>query len=100
MQSLRLAHLVAALTSLALPTAAFATAVPPGGLGPSSAAAQLPLLAGRGGGASSSAEAAERARRQTGGKVLSVSKSGGGYEVKVLTPKGEIRVVHIPGGGG
>ncbi len=60
----------------------------------------LSLLAGRGGGASSAAEAAEAARRQTGGKVLSVSQTSGGYEVKVLTPSGEVRMVFIPGSGG
>jgi len=60
----------------------------------------LPLLAGRGGGASSAAEAAEEARRQTGGKVLSVRETSGGYQVKVLTPSGEVRMVFIPGSGG
>ncbi|MBV5275817.1 MAG: hypothetical protein JZU52_19995 [Lamprocystis purpurea] len=59
----------------------------------------LPLLVGRGGGASSAAEAAEAARRQTGGKVLSVRETSGGYEVKVLTPSGEVRMVFISGSG-
>jgi len=59
----------------------------------------LPLLAGRGG-AASAAEAAEAARRQTGGKVLSVRQTSGGYEVKVLTQSGEVRMVFIPGSGG
>jgi hypothetical protein len=57
------------------------------------------LLVGRGGGASSAAEAAEAARRQTGGKVLSVRETSGGYQVKVLTPSGEVRMVFIPGSG-
>ncbi|WP_295388482.1 hypothetical protein [uncultured Thiodictyon sp.] len=51
-------------------------------------------------GAASAAEAAEAARRQTGGRVLSVERSGGGYQVKVLTPAGEVRVVFIPAAGG
>jgi hypothetical protein len=58
------------------------------------------ILAGRGGGAASPSEAADEARRRTGGQVLSVRKSGGGYEVKVLTPSGEVRMVYIPASGG
>ena len=57
------------------------------------------ILAGRGGGAASPAEAAAEAQRQTGGKVLAVRQTGGGYEVKVLTPSGEVRQVFIPGSG-
>ena len=57
-------------------------------------------LAGRGGGASSPGEAADQARRQTGGgQVLSVRRTNGGYEVKVLTPGGEVRMVFVPGSG-
>jgi hypothetical protein len=52
----------------------------------------------RGGGMSSS-QAAEIAQRQTGGRVLSVKESSGGYRVKVLTPSGEVRDVFVPGGG-
>ena len=100
MQSIHLPLRVIALTSLALPISGLAAGSSPGGLGRSAVPEQPVLLAGRGGGASTSAEAAEQARRQTGGKVLSVSRSRGGYQVKVLTPKGEIRVVHIPGSGG
>lgn len=100
MQSIHHALRVIAFTSLVLPVSGLATGWAPNGLGPSALAEQMVLLAGRGGGASTSAEAAEQARRRTGGKVLSVSKSRGGYQVKVLTPKGEIRVVHIPGSGG
>ena len=58
----------------------------------------LTVLAGSGG-ASSPSEAADEARRRTGGQVLSVRKSGGGYEVKVLTPSGEVRMVFIPASG-
>lgn len=58
------------------------------------------ILAGGGGGAASPSEAADEARRRTGGQVLSVRKSGGGYEVKVLTPSGEVRMVFIPASGG
>ena len=43
------------------------------------------------------AQAGEMARRQTGGRVLAVSPRDGGYRVKVLTPKGEVRYVFIPG---
>ncbi len=50
-------------------------------------------------GAASASEAAEQARRQTGGQVLSVRQSGRGYEVKILTPSGEVRMVFIPGSG-
>jgi hypothetical protein len=57
------------------------------------------LLAGQGGGAASAAQAAEQARRQTGGRVLSVQEKGGGYEVKVLTPSGEVRSVFVPSSG-
>lgn len=35
--------------------------------------------------------ASERARRDTGGRVLGVSPSDEGYRVKILTPKGEVR---------
>jgi hypothetical protein len=56
-------------------------------------------VAGQGGGAASAAQAAEQARRQTGGRVLSVQEKGGGYEVKVLTPSGEVRSVFIPASG-
>ncbi len=57
-----------------------------------------PLLAS-GGGAASPGEAAEQARRQTGGRVLSVVRAGGGYQVKILTPTGEVRLVFIPARG-
>lgn len=57
-----------------------------------------PLVAS-GGGAASPSEAAEQARRQTGGRVLSVERAGGGYQVKVLTPRGEVRLVFIPARG-
>jgi hypothetical protein len=69
-------------------------------IGSRTAPIALPLLAGRGGGASSPSEAADEARRRTGGQVLSVRKSRGGYEVKVLTPSGEVRMVFIPASGG
>ncbi|MCU0835966.1 MAG: hypothetical protein MUC77_16280 [Chromatiaceae bacterium] len=53
----------------------------------------------RGGGGMSSSQAAQTAQRQTGGRVLSVKESSGGYRVKVLTPSGEVRDVFVPGGG-
>jgi hypothetical protein len=43
------------------------------------------------------AQAAAEARRQTGGRVLSVKPNGGGYRVKVLTGSGEVRVIKISG---
>jgi hypothetical protein len=43
------------------------------------------------------AEAAQSARRQTGGRVLDVRESAEGFRVKVLTPDGEIRSILIPG---
>lgn len=42
-------------------------------------------------------QAAETVRRQTGGRILGVQESGGGYRVKVLTPSGEVRSVTVPG---
>ena len=50
--------------------------------------------------AASAAEAAEEARRQTGGRVLSVERGNGGWQVRVLTPAGEVRVVFVAGAGG
>ena len=44
------------------------------------------------------AQAAEAARRRTGGRVLTVKPSKKGYRVKVLTPKGEVRYVPVDGG--
>ena len=40
-------------------------------------------------------QAAETARRQTGGRVLNVRPGNGGYRVKVLTPKGEVLYVPV-----
>ncbi|HYN76216.1 MAG TPA: hypothetical protein VES73_00290 [Lamprocystis sp. (in: g-proteobacteria)] len=73
-----------------------------GSLTATAASIQMPsvIVAARGGGASSPAEAAAQAQRQTGGKVLAVRQTSGGYEVKVLTPSGEVRLVFIPGAGG
>jgi hypothetical protein len=72
-----------------------------------------PVAAGRGGGDKgkrgggkpdrgqaqglSSAQAAEIARKRTGGRVLSVKPASGGYRVKVLTPAGEVRNVQVKG---
>lgn len=53
----------------------------------------------RGGSGKSPAEAAREARREHGGKVLSVSREGGGkqahYRVKLID-NGNVRVVRIP----
>lgn len=49
-------------------------------------------------------QAAAAAQRQTGGRVLSVDKTETGqrsvWRVKVVTPKGEVRVVFIDAGAG
>ncbi|RKT45787.1 PepSY domain-containing protein [Thiocapsa rosea] len=46
----------------------------------------------------SPSQAEQEARRQTGGgRVLSVKPSDGGYQVKVLTPSGEVKYVFVSG---
>ena len=40
-------------------------------------------------------QAAESARRQTGGRVLNVKPGDDGFRVKVLTPDGEVRYVPV-----
>lgn len=46
-------------------------------------------------------QAAGIVRRETGGRVLGVRPSGGGgYDVKVLTPKGRVSVRRVEGRGG
>ncbi|HSD62116.1 MAG TPA: hypothetical protein VLC55_14790 [Burkholderiales bacterium] len=47
----------------------------------------------------SAAQAAEIARRQTGGRVLSIKESRDGYQVKVLTQGGDVRYVFVPASG-
>jgi len=47
----------------------------------------------------SAAQAAEIARRQTGGRVLAVKESRDGYQVKVLTQGGDVRYVFVPASG-
>lgn len=47
----------------------------------------------------SAAQAAEIARRQTGGRVLSVKESRDGFQVKVLTQSGDVRYVFVPASG-
>lgn len=51
-----------------------------------------------GGGSMSAGQAAETARRQTGGRVLSVQGQSNGFRVKVLTPAGEVRYLSVPAG--
>jgi nitrous oxide reductase accessory protein NosL len=41
-------------------------------------------------------QAAERVRKQTGGRVLRIDDAGNGYRVKVLTPAGEVREIAVP----
>lgn len=49
-------------------------------------------------------QAAAQAQQQTGGRVLSVEQSDAGgrtvWRVKVVTPRGDVRVVMVDGGGG
>ena len=45
----------------------------------------------------SSAQAAQIARKKTGGRVLAVKPASKGYRVKVLTPGGEVRYIKVPG---
>lgn len=45
---------------------------------------------------SSESRASERARKETGGRVLGVSPRNDGYRVKILTPKGEVRSIQVP----
>lgn len=46
-------------------------------------------------GGMSQEEAAQIARKRTGGRVLSVKPAKDGYRVKVLTPQGEVRYVPV-----
>ncbi len=49
-------------------------------------------------------QAAAQAQQQTGGRVLSVEQADAGgrpvWRVKVVTPRGDVRVVMVDGGGG
>jgi hypothetical protein len=42
-------------------------------------------------------QAVERVQRATGGRVLDARPAGDDYRVKVLTRRGEVRVVHVDG---
>lgn len=54
---------------------------------------------GDGGGRSGADAAAERAQRDSGGRVLSVrpppQQDQGDYRVKILTPQGEVRYMNV-----
>jgi hypothetical protein len=41
------------------------------------------------------AAAVAEARRRTGGKVLSAERRGEQYRIKVLTPDGRVRILHV-----
>lgn len=43
----------------------------------------------------SMSDAIERVRKQTGGRVLDAQQRNGKYRIKVLTPKGEVRVFQV-----
>lgn len=45
-------------------------------------------------------EAVDRVQRMTGGRVLAADPVGGGYRVKVLTGKGEVRSFFVDGDSG
>ena len=49
--------------------------------------------------ASSKAEAAQIAKSRYGGKVLSVRKSGNGWQVKLLLDDGRVKMVFVEGSG-
>jgi hypothetical protein len=59
-------------------------------------ASLAPAWAGTGGGRMSPSRAGEIARQQTGGRVLAVKPADGGYQVKVLTPSGQVVYVFVP----
>lgn len=40
-------------------------------------------------------DAINKVRRQTGGRVLDAQDQGSQYRIKVLTPKGEVRIFHV-----
>jgi hypothetical protein len=40
-------------------------------------------------------QAIENVQRATGGKVLDAREADGGYRIKVITRRGEVRVVHV-----
>ena len=40
-------------------------------------------------------QAVERVQRATGGRVLDARNAGDGYRIKVLTRRGEVRVVYV-----
>jgi len=43
----------------------------------------------------SMSEAIDKVRQQTGGRVLDAQDQGNQYRIKVLTPKGEVRIYHV-----
>lgn len=40
-------------------------------------------------------DAIEKVRKQTGGRVLDAQDQGSQYRIKVLTPKGDVRIYHV-----
>jgi len=46
----------------------------------------------------SASQAADVARKRTGGRVLAVKAVRDGYQVRMLTPGGEVRNVFVSGG--
>ena len=43
----------------------------------------------------SMSEAIDKVRQQTGGRVLDAQDQGNQYRIKVLTPKGDVRIYHV-----
>ncbi len=71
-------------SKLALATLLLLTALTPFWAGPARGGQVTPDQAG------------EIAQRQTGGRVLAVKQTDGGYQVKVLTPDGKVSYVFVP----
>ena len=60
--------------------------------------AQAPARAardGRAAGGGSLAQSAERVRQATGGRILDAREVDGQHRIKVLTPRGEVRIVWV-----
>ena len=50
---------------------------------------------GRTAGGASLAQSAERVRQATGGRILDAREVDGQHRIKVLTPRGEVRIVWV-----
>lgn len=50
---------------------------------------------GRAAGGASLAQSAERVRQATGGRILDAREVDGQHRIKVLTPRGDVRIVWV-----